>query len=138
VVDADRLPLLWINPVRARQLFSNLVHNAAAHAGRPDVRVAVRAAVEPDGSLELSVADNGVGVPADYREKVFGVFERLDRDGSGGTGIGLPICRKIVEHLGGRIWFADSAQGADLHLTLPATRVAKRASAGAPTMAAAR
>jgi signal transduction histidine kinase len=114
------LPTVWMNRVRARQLFANLLENAAEHAGGGPVRVAVRAEPSDDDASVVSVLDDGPGVPAEYRERVFGVFERLEVDDRTGTGIGLAICRKIIETIGGRIWLADRDDGAEFRLLLPA------------------
>jgi len=89
------------DPVGFRQLFTNLLENAVRHGGRPDLVVVVDGQA---GAVELSVRDNGKGIPEEHRERVFGVFERLEGpSGSAGTGMGLAICRKIVEVLGGGI-----------------------------------
>jgi PAS domain S-box-containing protein len=124
-VECGPLPVLSINPLRARQLLTNLIGNAVDHGERPDVHVAVAAELQADGSVVVSVADDGPGIPAMYRERVFGVFERLsarDRTDSG-TGIGLAICRKIMDSLGGSIWVAESTAGATICASFPATMV---------------
>jgi signal transduction histidine kinase len=120
------LPVVWMNGVRARQLFANLLENAAKHGGGEAVRVEVRAEEGPDGAVVVSVIDDGPGVPAAYRERVFGVFERLETDAGTGTGIGLAICRKIVEGLGGRIWLADRDDGAEFRVSFPPDVVLER------------
>ncbi|MDQ1438833.1 MAG: hypothetical protein QOK43_2462 [Acidimicrobiaceae bacterium] len=121
------LPVVTMNGLRARQLFTNLVANAIVHSGRDDVIVKVDAAVSPTGDVVVSVADNGKGVPADYREKIFGVFERLERQDSNspnkGTGIGLAVCRKILEQYGGEITVADNGPGARFDMRFPAVAV---------------
>ena len=115
-----RLPVVTGDPVGFRQLFTNLLENAVRHGGRPDLLVVVDGHDRPDGSLELSVRDNGKGIPAEHRERVFGVFERLDGPStSGGTGMGLAICRKIIELLGGSIAIHGD-NGSDVRITLPA------------------
>jgi signal transduction histidine kinase len=96
------LPTVPGDPVGFRQLLTNLVENAVRHGGRPDVTVTIAGGSHADGAVELTVADNGKGIPPEHRERVFGVFERLD-GASTGTGMGLAICRKIVELLGGTI-----------------------------------
>lgn len=118
-IEVGSLPIVWMNQVRARQLFTNLVENAIDHAGREDVHVRVSAMQDEAGWVEISVADDGQGIPADYRERVFRVFERLEPEDSKGTGIGLSICEKIVGRLGGRIWVADTGRGTDIRLTIP-------------------
>lgn len=120
-ISIDPMPVLIMNKVRARQLLTNLVGNALAHGGRPGVRVKVTADAGDDGSVTLVVLDDGPGIPERCREKVFGVFERLhSRDGpGGGTGIGLAVCRKIMETLGGTIAVADSPTGTKMRLWFP-------------------
>jgi PAS domain S-box-containing protein len=111
-----RLPVVASNPVSFRQLLTNLVENAVRHGGRPDVNVTIEAATRADGALELSVRDDGKGIPPEHRERVFGVFERLDGPStSAGTGMGLAICRKIVELLGGSIAIHGSAGSTAIH-----------------------
>jgi signal transduction histidine kinase len=110
-----------MSPVRARQLFTNLLQNAARHGQKDDLRVTVSGEPGGDGSLTVSVADNGVGVPAEYRERLFGMFERLEGGATEGTGIGLAICKRIMENLGGTIFLADVEVGADLRLIFPAS-----------------
>ena len=123
-VNIDDLPLLHVNPLRCHQLFRNLVENAAAHApdGRVTVWVNAQAADDGDGVVVL-VRDDGEGIPVEYRERIFGVFERLQAEGrdTRSTGIGLAICRKIVDGLGGRIWVTDRQGGAEFAVHLPAT-----------------
>jgi PAS domain S-box-containing protein len=116
-----RLPVVTGDPVGFRQLYTNLIENAVGHGGRPDLTVAVDGRDRPDGTLELSVRDDGKGVPAEHRERVFGVFERLEGPSSStGTGMGLAICRKIVELLGGAIAI-HGGQGTDVRIQLPAS-----------------
>jgi signal transduction histidine kinase len=71
--------------------------------------------------VTVSVADRGPGIPAADRETVFDVFHRLQPADQSGTGMGLAMCRKIVESIGGRIWIADSDEGTDVRMTLPVT-----------------
>jgi signal transduction histidine kinase len=121
-IELGDVPAVLMNPVRARQLFTNLLDNAVTHGGRPDLHIRVEARQTADG-VEISVADDGAGIPEGYREKVFGVFERLESRRGKGTGIGLAICRKIVDHLGGRIWITGSEQGTDIRIQIPSTVV---------------
>ncbi len=116
-----RLPVVAGDPVGFRQLFTNLVENAVRHGGRPDLTVTVDGRSRADGGLELSVRDDGRGIPPEHRERVFGVFERLDGPStSSGTGMGLAICRKIVELLGGGIGVHGS-HGTEVRIVLPAS-----------------
>lgn len=122
-LERDPLPVLRGNQTRLRQLFVNLLDNAVRHGPEERVHVEVRVAGVDGGGVEIVVGDDGPGIPEAYRERVFGVFERLDGDDRGGTGIGLAICRKVVETLGGRIWLGADEGGARFHIRLPADAV---------------
>jgi two-component system, LuxR family, sensor kinase FixL len=118
-IRVGRLPVVTGDPTGFRQLFTNLLENAIRHAGRPDLVVVVDGRDRPDGAVELSVRDNGKGIPAEHRERVFGVFERLEGPStSEGTGMGLAICRKIVDVLGGAIAIVGD-RGTDVRILLP-------------------
>ncbi|OIQ92367.1 phytochrome-like protein cph1 [mine drainage metagenome] len=106
------------------RLLQNLLGNAIKYRApdrRPEIAVS---AWEADGQWYFEVRDNGIGIAADYAERVFGIFQRLHaRDEYEGTGIGLAVCRKIVHHHGGRIWLETSpsaAPGCRFRFTLPA------------------
>jgi signal transduction histidine kinase len=116
------LPVVTMSPVRARQLFTNLLDNADVHGGRHDVTVEVGAQPRADGGARVWIADDGRGVPSEHRERVFGVFERFDdrAPGDAGTGIGLAACRKIVEQVGGSVQLADVQLGTRVEIVLPA------------------
>lgn len=119
------LPPVHVSDVRARQLLTNLVDNALRHGGRDDLRVTVTADVDEIGRLLLRVADNGRGVPTEYRQRVLQVFERLDAPKSSpGTGMGLAICKRIAESLGGTLVVGgppdDSPTGTTVTIALPA------------------
>lgn len=114
------LPVVRMNPVRARQLFANVLGNAVHHAGRPDVKLSVSAESSPTGGVRVVIQDNGIGVPSEQRERAFAVFERLRGSaGPSGTGIGLAMCRRIMDGVAGDIAFVDSAVGARLAIDFP-------------------
>ncbi|GIE86516.1 sensor histidine kinase [Actinoplanes regularis] len=103
-------------------LFVNLVGNSLKFR-RPDVPPEVRISAERDGDeWTFNVRDNGIGIEAEFADKVFLIFQRLHaRDAYDGTGIGLAIVKKIVEYHGGRIWLdVDVTPGASIWFTLPA------------------
>ncbi|MBA3685020.1 MAG: hypothetical protein H0W72_07235 [Planctomycetes bacterium] len=112
-----------------RQLFQNLIGNAIKFAGGARPEVALRAEPWTDGCWRFTVSDQGIGIPAHQRERVFGLFQRLDNQ-IDGCGIGLATCRRIVERHGGRIWIEDGDHGTTVTFTLPGpTVVAKQAHA---------
>ncbi|HEX5200188.1 MAG TPA: ATP-binding protein, partial [Actinoplanes sp.] len=89
---------------------------------RPDVPVVVRVSARRDGDeWAINVRDNGIGIEAEFADKVFVIFQRLHaRDAYEGTGIGLAIVKKIVEYHGGRIWLdLDVEEGTSINFTLP-------------------
>jgi signal transduction histidine kinase len=115
----SRLPVVSGSSSQLTQLFQNLVGNALKFSGdRP--RITVSAAQQEDGWL-FSVADSGIGIPAGDRERIFDAFQRLhNRDQYPGTGLGLALCKRIVESHGGRIWVESQAgAGSTFHFTLP-------------------
>lgn len=121
VIEYDDLPMLYGNRIRLTQLFQNLISNAIKYSrvGVPPV-ISIRSQ-SLDGQVSIAVRDNGIGFKEEYREKIFGLFERLhSRDQFPGTGIGLSICKKIAELHKGSI-SANSTPGefAEFSVTLP-------------------
>lgn len=117
---ADDLPSILGDRLELMRLFQNLIGNALKfRAADRSCRISVNC--RSDGAhWLLSIRDNGIGIAPDYHERIFGLFQRLGGDKYEGTGIGLALCRKIVEHHGGRIWVESAPdQGATLMLTLP-------------------
>ena len=102
------------------QLFQNLVGNAIKFH-KPDTKPEVRIAVEREEKFaHLTIKDNGIGIAADQLENIFAVFRRLhSADEFEGTGIGLAICRKIVQHHRGEIWAESDDTGTTMHVRLP-------------------
>jgi PAS domain S-box-containing protein len=120
-VDLGRLPRVMGDRVQLEQLLQNLVANALKFRSGPRAHVWLRAEPAATGMVQVSVADAGIGIDAAHRERVFKMFQRLhDRQAYEGTGIGLAICRKIVERHGGRIWVEEREGGGTVfRFTLP-------------------
>ena len=131
VVTHDRLPKVLFDPMRLSQLLQNLIGNAIKYRG--DKKPVIRVSAERHGSETVfSVRDNGPGIPPEHHETVFGIFKRLHGKDVEGTGIGLAMCRRIVERHGGRIWVESTpGSGATFRFTVPDAAPAKdAASAG--------
>ena len=111
LVTHDPLPTVMADEMQLTQLFQNLVGNAIKYQnpGTPEVHVA--AARNGGKKWNFSVSDNGMGIEAEYFERIFGMFQRLHRrEEFAGTGIGLAICKKIVERHGGTISVESAAR----------------------------
>jgi light-regulated signal transduction histidine kinase (bacteriophytochrome) len=103
-VTHDPLPAVLADEVQLIQLFQNLVGNAIKYQSPGVPRVHIAAARDGDETWSFSVKDNGLGIDSQYFKKIFGMFQRLHRrEEFAGTGIGLAICKKIVERHGGSI-----------------------------------
>jgi len=120
-VEVGHLPRVTGDRVQLEQLLQNLIANALKFRDGPRAHVWVKADPAPTGMVQISVADAGIGIDAVHRERVFKMFQRLhDREAYEGTGIGLAICRKIVERHGGRIWVEEREGGGTVfRFTLP-------------------
>ncbi len=119
-VDED-LPRVWGDDTQLGQLFQNLIGNALKFV-RSGETPQVAVTVERRGAeWAFAVRDNGIGLPPEQAERIFGMFQRLHtRDEYEGTGIGLSVCKRIVERHGGRIWVESRpGQGATFLFTLP-------------------
>jgi signal transduction histidine kinase len=120
-IDVGPLPSVVADQTQLSQVFQNLVGNGIKFNRTGSPRVAVSA--RTDGSMvEFTVEDNGIGISQEFSERVFVIFQRLNtRAEFPGTGIGLAVCRRIVDRHGGRIWFEAAPQGGTRFLfTLPA------------------
>jgi signal transduction histidine kinase len=121
-IDVGDLPTLDADPAQMRELLQNLISNAIKYR-RPDVSPHVTITADPagEGLGSFSVRDNGIGFEAQYAERIFRVFERLHGMGEfEGTGIGLAVCKKIVERHGGSITATSTpGEGSTFAVTLP-------------------
>ena len=113
------LPALPVYRAHLVQLLQNLVSNALKYrSGRP-LKILISAAEQPE-EFTVTVSDNGIGIPHDQRERIFGVFKRLHNRSIPGNGIGLAICQRIISHYHGRIWVESNADGGSTFaFTLP-------------------
>jgi light-regulated signal transduction histidine kinase (bacteriophytochrome) len=121
-IERADLPVVMGNAAQLTQLFQNLLANAIKFRSEQPLRIGVSA--EPDGPFwRFSVQDNGIGIEPEYFDRIFVMFQRLhSRSAYAGTGIGLAICKKIIERHGGRIWVESApGHGAAFKFTLPHT-----------------
>jgi len=122
VVTHDALPTVTTDDTQLSQVFQNLIGNAIKYRNAAEVpRVHISAAAPGGKERIFSVRDNGIGIDSQYFDKIFVLFQRLHgRKQFEGTGIGLAICRKILERLGGRIWVESQPDsGSTFHFALP-------------------
>jgi light-regulated signal transduction histidine kinase (bacteriophytochrome) len=120
VVTRDPLPVVMGDDIQLVQLFQNLIGNAIKFCGdrAPYIHIS---ADQQEGEWVFSIRDNGIGIEPEYLGRIFLIFQRLhDRKKYPGTGIGLAICKKVVERHGGGIW-ADSKSGggSTFYFTIP-------------------
>ena len=120
VVVQSPLPHFTFDPVQLAQLFQNLISNAAKFIGdqsHPRIEIGGR---EAEGGVSFYVKDNGIGIDPAYHEKIFAIFQRLHEVKVEGTGVGLPIVKKIVDLNGGKIWVeSQKGEGATFFIWLP-------------------
>jgi signal transduction histidine kinase len=125
VVTHDPLPAVMADPIQLGQLLQNLIGNAIKFRGKkvPYVHIGAERTESDDGRAQwlFSVRDNGIGIDPQYGERIFLIFQRLHaRDEYPGTGIGLALCKRIVERHGGRIWVeSQPREGSTFYFTLP-------------------
>ncbi|ACO47187.2 PAS domain S-box protein [Deinococcus deserti] len=121
VVSWDSLPSVYADPVQIRQLLQNLVSNGIKFQ-REGMVPAVHISGHEEGQVfHFQVQDNGIGIDRQYFDRIFTVFQRLhNREKYKGTGVGLALCKRIVERHGGRLWLESKVgAGSTFHFTLP-------------------
>ena len=116
----DPLPEVRMRDVHLRQVLQNLIGNAIKYRREETPRIHI-SAVKQDGCWMLSVADNGIGIEPEYKERIFGIFKRLHtHEKYPGTGIGLAICERIAERYRGHIWVeSELGKGSTFFITIP-------------------
>jgi PAS domain S-box-containing protein len=119
-IQRERLPSLYVDKVQMAQVFQNLIGNAIKFRGDEPPRIQVSADLE-NNEWVFRVSDNGIGMESKYLSRIFHIFKRLhSRAKYDGTGIGLAICKKIVERHGGRIWVeSEPGKGSTFYFTIP-------------------
>jgi light-regulated signal transduction histidine kinase (bacteriophytochrome) len=122
VITHDALPTVAADGTQLAQLFQNLIGNAIKFQGKNAPRVHISAQAQDETWLFV-IEDNGIGIEPQYFERIFMVFQRLHTKSEyPGTGIGLAICKKVVDRHGGRIWVEPGAErGSRFCFTLPNT-----------------
>ncbi len=120
IVTVDALPVIEANPSRVAQLFQNLLGNAIKYRGDQTPKVHVSSSIADD-QWSFAIEDNGIGILPAHRDQIFGIFKRLHTQSEyKGNGIGLAICKRIVEQLGGQIWVETSESGGSVfRFTVP-------------------
>ena len=121
VVTHDDLPIVNSDESKLCQVLQNLIGNAIKFRRTETTPTVHIGAEEKNNEWVFSVKDNGIGIQQEYADRIFVIFQRLHkRDEYPGTGIGLSICKKIIERLGGRIWVeSEKGTGTTFLFTIP-------------------
>jgi light-regulated signal transduction histidine kinase (bacteriophytochrome) len=122
----EPLPTLMVDLMQIRQLFQNLISNAIKFHGDepPEIHISAQ---KNGNEWIFGVSDNGIGIKPEHQELIFGIFKRLHtREEYPGTGIGLSICKRIIERHGGRIWVeSEPGKGSTFYFTIPMKSIKK-------------
>ena len=125
-ITVDDLPRVRGDESQLRQVFQNLLENAIKYSGDDPPRIEVAAEPTGDGEWLCSVSDDGIGIDPDHHERVFGMFKQLQGgEEASGAGIGLPLCKRVVERHDGEMWIESTpGEGSTFYFTLPAAEAA--------------
>jgi light-regulated signal transduction histidine kinase (bacteriophytochrome) len=120
IITNDPLPAVMADETQLVQLLQNLIENAIKFRSKDQPHIYIRAESK-NSEWVFSVRDNGIGISKEYYEKIFMIFQRLHiREQYQGTGIGLAVCKKIVERHGGKIWVeSELEKGSTFYFTIP-------------------
>ena len=120
VVTHDPLPVVLADPTQLTQLFQNLISNAIKFRDNRPLEIHIKAESKDD-KYQFSIRDNGIGIETEFLEQIFLIFQRLHTEQEYPcTGIGLAVCKKIVEQHGGEIWVeSELGDGSTFYFTLP-------------------
>jgi PAS domain S-box-containing protein len=119
VVTHDYLPPVMADPSQFLQVFQNLIANAIKFRGEEAPRIHLSAG-KKEKEWVFSVKDNGIGIDPQYKDRIFDMFQRLGGEQYSGIGVGLTVCKRIVERHGGRIWVeSELGKGATFYFTVP-------------------
>ena len=117
-ITSSSLPSVMAEEVMMTQLFQNLISNSIKYSGETAPQIHVSAERDAEG-WRFAVRDNGIGIEPQFAGRIFGMFKRLHGKEIPGTGIGLALCKKIVERRGGRIWVeSELGHGATFKFTI--------------------
>lgn len=119
-IKMDKLPTVSVDPSQFIRVFQNLIENAIKFRGKEPLIINIKAQKERD-RWRVSVTDNGIGIESQYFDRIFEIFQTLHpKDKYPGTGIGLAICKRIIERHGGKIWLESKfGEGTTFYFTIP-------------------
>jgi signal transduction histidine kinase len=122
-ISCAKLPKIYGDGTQLTQVFQNLIGNAIKFHGEASPEISI-SSVRKNGNYEIKVKDNGIGIDPQYKDKIFLIFQRLhNREDYPGTGIGLAICKRIIERHGGAIWVeSEVGAGSTFHFSIPARK----------------
>ena len=119
LITRDKLPRVWSEKNQLIRLFQNLIDNAIKFSDKKKPEVHIGFETINNDIFKFYVSDNGIGIDPLYMSRIFIIFQRLEKEKYPGTGIGLAMCKKIVEYHGGKIWVdSKPGDGATFNFTL--------------------